>query len=160
MVGMLPESHLLDKEEQIVRDMLVQRVKLGVEIGRLKNSVIGYLKREGVYDGLPKSRDTFSLKRRQTIHSLRFNDNRDLILNTMLDRLCFLEKQCVPLEENVRENARVNDDAKLLMSIPGVDCYLASLISSFIGDVNRFPSDDHLACPLAASQGSRHLSPL
>jgi transposase len=145
MAGMLPESHLLDREKQIVRDLLVQRVKLGVEIGRLKNSIIGYLKREGVYDSLPKSRDTFSLKRRQAIHSLRFNDNRDLILNTMLDRLEFLEKQCVPLEDNVRENARVNDDAKLLMSIPGVDCYLASLISSFIGDVNRFPSDDHLA---------------
>ena len=145
MAGMLPESHLLDREAQIVRDLLVQRVKLGVEIGRLKNSVIGYLKREGVYNTLPKSRDTFSSKRRQAIHSLRFYDNRDLILNTMLDRLEFLEKQCIPLEDNVRKNARMNDDAKLLMSIPGVDCYLASLISSFIGDVNRFPSDDHLA---------------
>jgi len=145
MAGMLPESHLLDRKEQIVRDLLVQRVKLGVEIGRLKNSVIGYLKREGVYDSLPKSRDTFSSKRRQAIHTLKFYDNRDLILNTMLDRLEFLEKQCIPLEDNVRESARVNDDAKLLMSIPGVDCYLASLISSFIGDANRFPSDDHLA---------------
>jgi transposase len=31
------------------------------------------------------------------------------------------------------------------MTITGVDFYLASLISSFVGDVNRFPSDDHLA---------------
>ena len=31
------------------------------------------------------------------------------------------------------------------MTITGVDYYLASLISSFIGDVERFPSDDHLA---------------
>ena len=145
MVGMLPESHLLDQDQQIVRDLLVQRVKLGVEIGRLKNSIIGYLKREGVNDTLPKSSDNFSLKRRQAIHSLRFNDKRDLILHTMLDRLEFLEKQCIPLEDNVRQNTRMNEDAKLLMSIPGIDCYLASLISSFVGDVNRFPSDDHLA---------------
>jgi transposase len=55
MAGMLPESHLLDRNSQIVRDLLVQRVKLGVEIGRLKNSLIGYLKREGVYDTLPKT---------------------------------------------------------------------------------------------------------
>jgi hypothetical protein len=41
MAGMLPESHLLDRNDQIVRDLLVQRVKLGVEIGRLKNSLIG-----------------------------------------------------------------------------------------------------------------------
>ena len=145
MAGMLPESHLLPRDQQIVRDLLVQRAKLGVEIGRLKNSVIGYLKREGIYDSLPRSRDSFSLKRSQAIHSLRFNDNRDLVLRTMMDRLEFLENQCVPLEDRVKENARLSDDVKLLMTVTGVDFYLASLISSFIGDVNRFPSDDHLA---------------
>ena len=145
MAGMLPESHLLDRNQQIVRDLLVQRVKLGVEIGRLKNSVIGYLKREGVYDSLPQTGDNFSARRRQAISSLRFNDNRDLVLGTMMDRLRFLEKQCTPLEDSVRENARLSDDVKILMTITGVDYYLASLISSFIGHVERFPSDDHLA---------------
>ena len=145
MAGMLPESHLLDRNDQIVRDLLVQRVKLGVEIGRLKNSVIGYLKREGVYDSLPQTRDNFSVKRRRAIHMLRFHDKRDLVLDTMMDRLHFLEKQCTPLEDSVRESARLSDDVKILMSITGVDYYLASLLSSFIGDVERFPSDDHLA---------------
>ena len=145
MAGMLPESHLLDRDQQITRDLLVQRVKLGVEIGRLKNSLIGYLKREGVYDSLPKTGDNFSVKRRHAILSLRFDDKRDLILGTMMGRLEFLEGQCIPLEDSVRENARVSDDVRLLMSITGVDYYLASLLSSFIGDVERFPSDDHLA---------------
>jgi transposase len=145
MVGMLPESHLLNRDRQVVRDLLVQRVKLGVEIGRLKNSVIGYLKREGVYDSLPKTGDNFSVRRRRAIRSIKFHDKRDLVLGTMTDRLHFLEKQCTPLEDSVRENARVSDDVKILMSITGVDYYLASLISSFIGDVERFPSDDHLA---------------
>jgi transposase len=145
MAGMLPESHLLDRDAQLVRDLLVQRAKLGVEIGRLKNSVIGYLKREGVYDSLPRTGDSFSVKRRQVIHLLRFNDDRDLVLGTMMDRLEFLEKQCTPLEDRVKENARLSDDVRLLMTITGVDFYLASLISSFAGDVNRFPSDDHLA---------------
>src|SRR2546422_9860117 len=49
LVGMLPESHLLTRDEQIARDLLIQRVKLGVEIARRKNSLIGYLKREGGY---------------------------------------------------------------------------------------------------------------
>jgi transposase len=145
MAGMLPESHLLDRDQQIVRDLLVQRAKLGVEIGRLKNSVIGYLKREGVYDSLPKNRDSFSAARRRAISSLKFDDKRDLVLSTMMSRLEFLEKQCAPLEDKVRENARLSEDVRLLMTITGVDFYLASLISSFIGDVNRFPSDDHLA---------------
>ena len=107
--------------------------------------MIGYLKREGVYDSLPKTRDSFSLRRRRMIHSLRFHDDRDLVLGTMMDRLRFLEKQCAPLEDSVRKNARMSDDVRILMTITGVDYYLASLISSFIGNVERFPSDDHLA---------------
>ena len=42
MAGMLPESHLLTKEEQISRDLLVKRVKLGVEISRIKNSITSF----------------------------------------------------------------------------------------------------------------------
>jgi len=155
MAGMLPESHLLDRDEQIVRDLLVQRVKLGVEIGRLKSSLIGYLKREDVYNSLPKSEDNFSVRRRRAIRSLRFEDKRDLILGTMMDRLEFLERQCIPLEDSVRGNARASDDVRLLMSITGVDYYLASLISSFIGSVDRFPSDDHLASFLGIVPTSR-----
>jgi transposase len=152
---MLPESHLLDRDQQIVRDLLVQRVKLGVEIGRLKNGVIGYLKREGVYDSLLKSKDNFSVKRRVAIRGLKFEDKRDLVLGTMMDRLDFLEKQCAPLEDGVRENAKLSVDVKLLMSITGVDYYLASLTSSFIGEVERFPSDDHLASFLGIVPVSR-----
>jgi len=145
MVGMLPESHLLDTDEQIARDLLIQRVKLGVEIGRLKNSVISYLKRESVYQSLPPSTDTFSDARRRAILSLKFKDDRDLVLKTMMDHLAFLENQCIPLDDRIRKIAVGSDDVRLIMTIPGVDFYLASLVSSFIGDVHRFPSDDHLA---------------
>ena len=49
LVGMLPESHLLSEDERIFRDLLIQRVKLSSEISSVKNSNIGYLKREGLY---------------------------------------------------------------------------------------------------------------
>lgn len=142
---MLPESHLLDPEEQVKRDLLVQRVKIGNEIGRLKNSIIAYLKREGIYHRLPPSTDNFSEKRRKAIAALRFNDDRDLVLRTMTDRLDFLEKQCDPIEDRIKKYAVKSDDVRLLMTINGVDYYLASLISSYVGDVSRFPSDDQLA---------------
>ena len=59
LAGLLPESHLLPQTEQIERDLLIQRVKLGSEIGRMKSRIISYLKREGVYNYLPKSKDNF-----------------------------------------------------------------------------------------------------
>jgi len=63
----------------------------------------------------------------------------------MMERLQFLEAQCIPLEDEIRKVARQSDDARLIMTIPRVDFYQASLISSFIGDIKRFPSDNHLA---------------
>ena len=63
----------------------------------------------------------------------------------MMDRLGFLEDQCIPLESEIRRIARESEDVRLLMTIPGIDFYLASLISSYLGDINRFPSEAHLA---------------
>ena len=48
LVGMIPESHLLDENDRIFRDLLIQRVKLGRSTSSTKNSIIGYLKREGI----------------------------------------------------------------------------------------------------------------
>ena len=63
----------------------------------------------------------------------------------MTDRLEFMEGQCDPLEERIRRNAKDNKYARLIMSIPGVDYYLASLYASYIGDPHRFPTFDHVA---------------
>lgn len=144
-MDMLPESHLLTREEQIVRDLLIQRVKLGAEIRRMKNSVISYLKREDVFASLPKTDDNFSLTRTEAIDALAFGDDRDLVLRTMMEKLRFYEGRCTPLEERVMDLVKDHEDVRLLMTIPGVDYYLASLFSSYVRDVNRFPSIDHLA---------------
>ena len=145
LAGLLPESHLLGREEQIERDLLIQRVKLGLEIGRMKSSVLSYLTREGVIQSLPETSDNFSAARRLAIRSLKFDDDRDVVLRTMVDRLEFMEGQCEPLEERIRKNARENKYVRIIMSIPGVDYYLASLYASYIGDPHRFPSFDHVA---------------
>ena len=144
-VGMIPEAHLLDRVDQIFRDLLIQRVKLGAESSRVKNSIIGYLKREGLYRNLPDTTDGFSDERREAIRAISFGDDRDLVLATMLARLEFIEKLTPPLEKRIKAQAKENEDVRLLMSIPGVNFYLASLLSSYIGDVHRFPDADHLA---------------
>jgi transposase len=144
-VGMIPEAHLLDREDQIFRDLLIQRVKLGAEIARLKNSIIGYLKREGLFQDLPDSTDNFSEERREAMAAISFGDDRDLVLSTMMARLEFVEKLAAPLEKRIKAQARENENVKLLMSIPGVNFYLGSLLSSYIGDIRRFPDADHLA---------------
>ena len=130
LVDMIPESHLLNEDARISRDLLIQRVKLGRSIATTKNSIIGYLKREGLFDSLPKTRDNFSRKRRVAMNAIRFGNQKDIVLRSMLERLTFYEQQAFTLDLEIRKNTRVSDDVKLLISIPGIDFYLVFLLSS------------------------------
>ena len=79
------------------------------------------------------------------MNAIRFGNQKDLVLRSMLERLSFYEQQAFTLDLEIRKNARVSEDVKLLISIPGIDFYLASLLSSYIGDIKRFQSSDRLA---------------
>ena len=59
LVNMIPESHLLDADDRIFRDLLIQRVKLGKSVASTKNSIIGYLKRKDLPEKLPETDDNF-----------------------------------------------------------------------------------------------------
>ena len=145
LVDMIPESHLLSEDDRIFRDLLIQRVKLGRSIATTKNSIIGYLKREGLFDSLPKTNDNFSKKRREAMNAITFGNQKDIVLSSMINRLSFYEQQAFTMEQEIRKNAKVSEDVKLLISIPGIDFYLASMLSSYIGDIKRFQSTDKLA---------------
>ncbi|MCL5067597.1 MAG: transposase, partial [Thaumarchaeota archaeon] len=80
MANMLPESHLLSREEQIERDLLIQRVKMGEEIRRAKISLTSYLKREDIYRTLPETYENWSLARRKAVENVKFGDDRDTVL--------------------------------------------------------------------------------
>ena len=79
------------------------------------------------------------------MNTIKFDNQKDLVLRSMLERLSFYEQQAFTMDQEIRKNARVSDDVKLLISIPGIDFYLASLLSSYIGDIKRFQSSDRLA---------------
>ena len=63
----------------------------------------------------------------------------------MIDRLEFLERQREPLDVEIKKIARNSEDVRLLMTIPIIDYYLAYILSSIIGNVNRFPDESKLA---------------
>ena len=79
------------------------------------------------------------------MNAIKFGNQKDLVLRSMLERLSFYEQQAFTLDQEIRKNAKVSEDVKLLISIPGIDFYLASLLSSYIGDIKRFQSSDKLA---------------
>ena len=79
------------------------------------------------------------------MNTIRFGNQKDLVLRSMLERLSFYEQQAFAMEQEIRKNAKVSEDVKLLISIPGIDFYLASMLSSYISYIKRLQSSDKLA---------------
>ncbi|MGP6240366.1 transposase [Cuniculiplasma sp. SKW4] len=90
---------------------------------------------------MPESNDSFSEKGITALKNIRFNNRKDLVLNTIMDMLEFPERQKESLDVEISKMASNNEDVKFLMAVPGIDYYLASLLSSCTGDVNRFPRE-------------------
>ena len=61
------------------------------------------------------------------MNTIKFGSQKYLVLRTMLERLSFYEKQDFTLDLEIRKNAKVSQDVKLLISIPGIDFYLSFL---------------------------------
>jgi transposase len=64
------------------------------------------------------------------------------------------------VSRRMREEAIEDEDARLLMTIPGISYYSALLIAGEIGDISRFPDSDHLVSyaglsPSTHSSGGR-----
>ncbi|MFP3131031.1 MAG: transposase [Nitrososphaeria archaeon] len=68
----------------------------------------------------------------------------DYKINGYLNVLEVLNKEIEDISNRIKEIANDNEDAKLLMSIPGISFYSALFILSEIGDINRFPDSEHL----------------
>ena len=56
------------------------------------------------------------------MNAIRFGNQKDLVLRSMLERLSFYEQQAFTMDQEIRKNAKVSEDVKLLISIPGMYC--------------------------------------
>jgi len=84
----------------------------------------------------------------------------DYKINCYLNVLEVLNKEIDDISNRIKEIANDNEDAKLLMSIPGISFYSALFIISEIGDINRFPDSGHLVsyaglAPSTRSSGNK-----
>ena len=66
------------------------------------------------------------------------------ILQSSLQVVETLNQQIQSMDIQIAKDATTEDQAKLLMTMPGVDYYAAMVLLSEIGDVHRFSSDEKL----------------
>ncbi|MEM4090859.1 MAG: hypothetical protein QXQ46_09010 [Thermoplasmatales archaeon] len=98
LVNMIPKTYLISDEDRIVRDLIMQGLRLSQYIADTKNSITVYLKKEGLYSSLSESSDSFSEKRRSAIRPISISNLNDLVMSSIMDRQELYESQAVKPE--------------------------------------------------------------
>jgi len=129
-----PRSHILGEEIREKRLLVMDRVRYGVKGANLKTSIKWLLKRRGI-----RMKKVLSREGRKNLRTLGLME-----LNRRLAELELVESIIKELDEEIENVVSKDRDAQIVDSLPGYAPYSALLVSSFIDDVNRFPSPKHL----------------
>jgi transposase len=148
MMGWLPTSYVPPEEIRRLRELVRLREYLVYERTKFKNKVHAALMREGIRG----RRGIFAKKRREFLNELEIDE-----VNRCLSVIDVLDRQINEISALIRKIAGESQEAKWLMSIPGVGYFSAVAILAEIGDISRFPDAEKL-CAYAGLVPSTHES--
>jgi len=133
----LPQSYMPPPDIAVLREKVRRRAFLVRQRAKLMTKIRSVLAYEGIKP--PEGCGLFTRKGVDWLRSLGL-EPIDCYLRVM-EPLNFEIRR---LSLDLRGLAGLDDDVKLLMTIPGVGYYTALLIKAEVGDINRFKSGDHL----------------
>jgi len=147
--GYIAQCYVPDKEVINLRDLVRHRDFLVRTRTKIKNKIHGVLLMNGIK---LDARKPFS---KRYIWELKEMNNYRI--DSYLAVLESLDIQIKRVSEKIADAAKKDSMAKLLVTIPGIGYYSALLISSEIGNIERF-SDSHRLCAYAGLVPSTHSS--
>ena len=148
--NLLPTSYVPPNEIRELRELTRLHSYLIQERTRFnkKNKIHAELMKRGIR--IPK--DPFAKKRRPLLEELGIQT-----VNDCLAIIGALNERIREVSKELERRAGENEDAKLLVTIPGVGYFSALAIVAEIGDISRFPDEEKL-CSYAGLVPSVHQS--
>jgi len=146
----LPKSYMPPPEIAVLREKVRRRAFLVRQRAKLMTKIRGVLAYEGVKP--PDGCGLFTRKGVEWLEGLGLEP-----INCYLRLILAFNVEIRRLSLDLRRLAGLDEDVRLLMTIPGIGYYTALLIKAEVGDVNRFRSGDHL-CSYASIVPSTHNS--
>jgi transposase len=124
---------------------------------RIKNRVHAILLRNGINDINP-----FTKKGKEFLKELSLPELDKTLLESNLSIIDKINEEIKRIDKIIQEKAKEDNDAILLMTIPGISYYSALLIKAEIGDINRFANHEKLVsyaglCPSIRQSGDKEI---
>jgi transposase len=133
---LLPTSYVPPEDIRELRHLVRQRIHLGRHRARLKNQIYAVLRRSNLkYPGT----EQFTKKGIEWLRGLKSVeiDSYLVVYDAVVEQLNLAERQIE------REGMKLKE-VKLLVTIPGIGPYSATIIHSEIGDIQRFGCEEKL----------------
>jgi transposase len=149
----LPAVWRPDEQLEALRRLVAQRTRIVRERTRLKNHVQAVLYRNLV----PRCpyKDLFGRSGRAWLAARPLPADERIAVDSTLRRLDVAGEELRLVEGELARRALANDDARRLMTIPGVDFAVAISLIAAIGEIGRFPSSRKLTSYLGLDPNVR-----
>lgn len=148
--GYIAECYVPDRRIMDLRELVRHRAALVRMRTKLKNKIHSIVLMKGIQ--ISSKHCSFTQLYNKELKAL--NDYR---INGYLHLIESLDSEIKIVSKDIVTQAKEDEMASLLMTIPGIGYYSALLIVSEIGDINRFPDSHHL-CSYAGLIPSTHSS--
>jgi transposase len=133
--GYIAECYVPSRHIMELRELVRYRANLVRIRSNIKNRIHGYLLMNNVkIDGTPFSKHFLE----------QIGQVKDPRVQGYLRIIDSVNEEIHESSRIICSEAMNNEEARLLMTMPGISFYSALLIVSEIGDVNRFSDSDHL----------------
>ena len=136
---LVAECYIADKETREDRSLLRLRTNLVQDRTRVINRIHSLLDKYDDDMNFNYSK-IFGIKGLQWLKDLKVTGNDQILLHEYIEQIEFLTREIKNMESKIRIDASNNESVKLLMSMTGIDYFSAMMLSSEIGDINRFSS--------------------
>jgi len=143
--GTLPTVWIPPGELRDLRELTRTRMVFVSHRTRLKNRIQATLSRYGLR--VKEWTDSFGVNGRKELEGLvsELPEHTHHVTRQLLDQLDFLQGQIVEEEKRLNSLVKTTPEMELLMSLPGVGLILTAVMVLEIGEVERFPTAEHLA---------------
>ena len=151
--GYLPTVDQPDSYIDTLRKVVSYNQELLNNIIKVKNRIHSILHRNLVdYSHIL---DIFARKNRLFLATLSLQDDERYQLGSELGLLDFLDGQVAGIRKQIAIKCLADKDIMRLITIPGIDYYIAVILKSAIGDINRFDSPKKLVSYFGLSPNIR-----
>lgn len=146
-IGTLPTVWIPPMDIRAKRELPRTRMVFANQRTKLKNRIHSVLDKYGFQWEFADMSDIFSKKGIKRIQQCikQLPKQTGYMLEILLGQLEVVGQQIGKIEKRMKEEFEVNEEIKLLMTMPGVGFILAVVISLELGDVSRFSSTERLA---------------